>query len=175
MTFCKYVSIQLVVSKFIFERDSGKMLYRVLCIVFFFTATISARSQTASDSALAVVEQLFASMKQADTAKMRPLFAADAIMQTIADQKEDGSVVKGSTVEQFHQSVGKLQPGDADEQISKPVVLIDGALATVWAPYRFFFKGVFSHCGVNCFQLVRMQAGWKIQYLIDTRRKAPCN
>jgi len=47
-------------------------------------------------------------------------------------------------------------------------------MATVWAPYKFYYKGTFSHCGVDMFQLVRMKGGWKIVYLIDTRRKEPC-
>jgi len=54
------------------------------------------------------------------------------------------------------------------------VVKIDGPLAIVWTPYKFYFNGKFSHCGVNSFQLVRFNGVWKIQYLIDTRRRAGC-
>lgn len=147
----------------------------LVCIGLFFTAANSATAQTASDSALAVVKQLFVHMQQADTASMHQLFAADAVLQTIAVQNAGGAIVTASSLEQLLLSVSRLQPGDADEQIEKPLVHTDGVLASVWAPYRFFFKGVFSHCGVNSFQLIRMQAGWKIQYLVDTRRKAPCD
>lgn len=143
-------------------------------LLMLLTSTVL-QAQSAADSALAVVLQLFVSMKQADTAGMRPLFTADAVLQTIADQKEGGAQVKASSLQQLLQSVGRLQPGDADEQTGKPVVLVDGALATVWTPYRFYFKGAFSHCGVNSFQLVRMSNRWQIQYLIDTRRKVPCD
>ena len=54
------------------------------------------------------------------------------------------------------------------------VVKIDGALASVWTPYKFYFNGKFSHCGVNSFQLVRMNNTWKVQYIIDTRRRVGC-
>ncbi|HNA01067.1 MAG TPA: hypothetical protein PLN49_09415, partial [Ferruginibacter sp.] len=62
----------------------------------------------------------------------------------------------------------------ADERITFDVVRVDGALAIAWTPYKFYFNGKFSHCGVNSFQLVRFNGEWKIQYLIDTRRKAGC-
>jgi hypothetical protein len=47
-------------------------------------------------------------------------------------------------------------------------------MAAAWTPYRFYRNGEFSHCGVNSFQLVKMAEGWKIVYIIDTRRKEPC-
>ncbi|MFT2543406.1 hypothetical protein ACMWP9_36050, partial [Escherichia coli] len=62
----------------------------------------------------------------------------------------------------------------ADERIVFDVVKIDADLAIVWTPYQFYRNGTFSHCGVNSFQLVRLNGRWKIQYLIDTRRKTGC-
>jgi hypothetical protein len=44
-------------------------------------------------------------------------------------------------------------------------------MATVWTPYTFYYKGQYSHKGINSFQLVKLKEGWKIQYLIDTRYK----
>jgi hypothetical protein len=54
------------------------------------------------------------------------------------------------------------------------MVKADGALAVAWTPYKFYYKGNFSHCGIDSYQLVRINGIWKIQYLIDTRRKANC-
>ncbi|HUH33176.1 MAG TPA: hypothetical protein VLZ28_04430, partial [Daejeonella sp.] len=54
-------------------------------------------------------------------------------------------------------------------------VLIDDNLASVWTSYQFYIGDKFSHCGVNSFQLVKGKEGWKIVYLIDTRRKENCN
>jgi hypothetical protein len=53
-------------------------------------------------------------------------------------------------------------------------VKIDSDLAMVWAPYKFYVGEKFSHCGVDCFQLVKLNGQWKIQYLIDTRRRQGC-
>jgi hypothetical protein len=40
--------------------------------------------------------------------------------------------------------------------------------------YGFFLGDQFSHCGVNSFQLVRTEDGWKTIHLIDTRQQAGC-
>jgi hypothetical protein len=61
-----------------------------------------------------------------------------------------------------------------DERILDYQIKIDGALASAWTPYNFYVNGNFSHCGVNSFQLVKMDDVWKIVYIIDTRRKEPC-
>ncbi len=85
------------------------------------------------------------------------------------------TVVKNEMPEGFAKSVSSMPKGAADERISFETVKIDGPLALAWTPYSFYYDGKFSHCGVNSFQLVRFNGEWKIQYLIDTRRKQGCN
>jgi len=62
-----------------------------------------------------------------------------------------------------------------DERITFDLVKIDGELAMVWASYKFYLGEKFSHCGVDAFQLVKINNDWKIQYLIDTRRRQGCD
>jgi hypothetical protein len=83
--------------------------------------------------------------------------------------------VRAESVNDFAAFVAKSKKGIADERIEFGTILVDDNLASVWTPYQFYYDGKFSHCGVNSFQLVRGGEGWKIQYLIDTRRKQPCN
>ena len=131
------------------------------------------KAQFASDSIMAAVNSLFEGMKKADTNLLKNCFSSDAIMQTIQDNK--GIVkVSNESVADFIALVGKEKAGAADEQIMFETIKINGSLATVWAPYNFYYKGKFSHCGVNSFQLVRLNAGWKIQYIIDSRKKEGC-
>ena len=51
------------------------------------------------------------------------------------------------------------------------VVLTDGNIASVWAPYDFFSNGRFSHCGVDLFYLVKENKEWKIAHFGYTRNK----
>ena len=112
-------------------------------------------------------------MKTSDAVLLKSVFADSAVLQTI-ETRAGNTKVKTDAVAGFIESISKLPAGAADEQITFDVIKIDGALASVWTPYKFYFNGKFSHCGVNSFQLVRFNGEWKIQYLIDTRRRTDC-
>jgi hypothetical protein len=117
---------------------------------------------------------MFAAMKNADSAGLQSVFSESAVLQTISRNKEGQTIIRTQNLSDFGSSIEKLNAGDADERISFGAVHVDGALASVWTPYQFYFKGNFSHCGVNSFQLVRLNGEWKVQYIIDTRRKDNC-
>lgn len=131
-------------------------------------------AQMATDSVKATINQLFEAMIEADGAKLKNCFTDSAILQTITKNKEGKDIVKNEQVMSFVNMINSVQKGVADERIVFDVVKVDGPLAIVWAPYQFFRNGVYSHCGVNSFQLVQLNNQWKIQYLIDTRRKGNC-
>lgn len=133
-----------------------------------------AQAQTAEDSVKAVINQLFTGMKNADGSLLKQCFADTAIMQTIGASKEGKTIIRTEKVSEFIDFVQQQAKDAADERIEFGSILVDGSLASVWTPYKFYYKGKFSHCGVNSFQLVRIQGQWKIQYLIDTRRRQGC-
>ena len=130
--------------------------------------------QTAEDSVKTVVNKLFEAMKTGDAVLLKSTFADSAILQTITKSKEGKISVKNEEVAGFIDFVSKQPKGAADERIVFDVIKIDGPLAIVWTHYKFYFNGAFSHCGVNSFQLVKLNNEWKIQYLIDTRRRVGC-
>ncbi len=130
--------------------------------------------ETGEDSVKAVINNLFTGMKTADAALLKTCFADSMVLQTISRDKAGNLVVKNEDPAGFIDFVSKEAPGNADERITFDVVKVDGPLAIAWTPYKFYYKGQFSHCGVNSFQLVRFNGEWKIQYLIDTRRKQGC-
>ena len=131
-------------------------------------------AQTAEDSVKTVINRMFTGMKTADPDMLKTCFADSMVLQTISRNKEGELVVRNEDPAGFIDFIRKESPGNADERITYDVVKVDGPLAIAWTPYNFFYKGVFSHCGVNSFQLVRFNGEWKIQYLIDTRRKQGC-
>ena len=136
--------------------------------------TMSVNAQTAEDSVKAVINKMFEAMKNSDGTNLKSCFGDSVVFQTIARDKEGNVVVRNESVNDFVESINKMPKGAADERISFETIKIEGALAIVWAPYNFYFNGQFSHCGVNSFQVVRFNNGWKIQYIIDTRRKQDC-
>jgi hypothetical protein len=129
--------------------------------------------ETSEDSVKAVINTMFAAMKNSDTVLLKSCFADSMVLQTIGRNKE-GLVILTEKPSIFVESIGKLPAGDADERIVFETIKVDGPLAIAWTPYQFYYKGQFSHCGVNSFQLVRFNGVWKIQYIIDTRRRQGC-
>lgn len=128
-------------------------------------------SQTSDEDAVkSTVNQLFSGMKNSDSELIKKTFSNNAVLQTITKSGE----VKNESIDNFVISISKAEKGSLDEKISFSTVLVDGNLASVWTPYEFYYKGQFSHCGVNSFQLVKSNNEWKIQYIIDTRRKENC-
>ena len=149
-----------------------KRFFVLLTIIHLQSIVIHAQQKT-EDSVKAAVNKLFEAMKTADGAKLKTAFSDSAILQTISSQ--NGTVkVRTEPIAAFADIISKLPAGDADERIHFESVKIDGDLASVWTPYKFYYKGKFSHCGVNSFQLIRLNGEWKIQYIIDTRRKEGC-
>ena len=131
-------------------------------------------SQTVEDSVKTAVNKMFVGMKNADIGLLKSSFADSAILQTIAESKEGNIVVRNEGIAEFIDFVSKQSPGAADERITFETIKVDDPLAIAWTPYNFYYNGQFSHCGVNSFQLVRIKGEWKIQYIIDTRRKQGC-
>lgn len=131
-------------------------------------------AQTEEAQVKAVITQMFDGMRKADSISIMQAFAPNAIMQTIAKTKQQSDTIRGNTVEQFASSIARQKAGVLDERISFAQISIDGNLAQVWTPYQFFLNGTFSHCGVNAFDMVKLNGDWKIQYIIDTRRKEGC-
>jgi hypothetical protein len=149
-------------------KKSGLFLFLVISSIY------SLQAQTAEDSVKAVVNTLFEAMKTGDANALKNCFSDSAILQTIATNKSGQKFIKTEQVSGFSESVSKLPKGAADERISFETIRIDGPLAIVWTPYKFYFNGQFSHCGVNSFHLVKLNGSWKIHFLIDTRRKEHC-
>lgn len=136
--------------------------------------SVNASAQSVEDSVKATVNNLFTAMRNADPSAVAAVFSGNAVLQTISRDKDGKTVVKDEKVSEFAESLKRVKKDSADERITFEKILIDGPLATVWTPYNFYYNGAFSHCGVNSFQLVRIDGVWKIQYIIDTRRRAGC-
>ena len=138
-----------------------KKIFFLLIFSFYFA------QNTSEKEIIKPIENLFNAMKSADSLGVKNAFSGSAIMQTFGKNQE----IRTDKVEYFAKQVGASQAGDLDERFTISKILVDGNMASVWVPYQFYYKGNFSHCGVNSFQLAKINNEWKIQYIIDTRRK----
>ena len=139
-------------------------------LFFFLISSFSFAQNSVEKEVVKPIENLFQAMKSADSIGVKNAFSSSAILQTFDKNNE----IRTEKVEGFAKQVGSSKVGDLDERIIISKILIDGNMASVWVPYQFYYKGNFSHCGVNSFQLAKINNEWKIQYIIDTRRKDNC-
>ena len=152
-----------------------KQINILLLIVVLGFNKSAAQVKTEEDAVKATINRLFDGMRNADTTMLRNAFAAKNTLETIAKTKDGKFVVRTESLANFIKSIGTPHAEKYDERIVFTKILIDANLASVWTDYKFYVGDKFSHCGVNSFQLFKGDDGWKIIYLIDTRRKDNCN
>ncbi|SFG57239.1 nuclear transport factor 2 family protein [Pedobacter insulae] len=152
-----------------------KKFYILALILFIGISKNNAQTVNQEEDAVKqTINNLFDGMRNSDSTFLRKAFTPKSIMQTIAT-RDGKAMVRTESVDGFIKSVSAPHPEKYDERIVFTKVLIDGNLASVWTDYKFYVGDKFSHCGVNSFQLFKGDDGWKIIYLIDTRRKDNCN
>ncbi len=153
------------------------MIKKTYCnsMIFILTLlTVNVFGQGDEQAVKQVIDQLFKGMKTADTAVIRSTFYETPILQTVLVDKEGHTRVVTEPLDSFLLAVSTPHTEVYDERVVFDMVKVDGDLAMVWAPYQFYLGNIFSHCGVDTFQLVRWEGRWKILYLADTRRRLNC-
>lgn len=121
-----------------------------------------------------VVDKLFDGMRNGDSTAVRSVFTKQCTLTSISKNASDSTVTHKGTVDSFVKAVGTPHKNKWDERIYDVKISIDGPMAVVWAPYKFYAGEKFSHCGVNVFNLIKTGSGWKINDITDTRRKDAC-
>jgi len=146
-----------------------------LTILIVITSVQLYAQQTATDSIKQTISTLFDGMRKGDSTIVKSTFAKNMVLQSISDGKDGKAVLSTDNANDFARSVGTPHAQAYDERIVYDMIRIGGDLAIVWAPYKFYLGDKFHHCGVDSFQLMRTPAGWKIIYIVDTRRKTSCD
>ena len=141
----------------------------------FFSIACFAQEEFTELDAKYIIDTFFEGFHKGDTVKMRSVLAPVVGMQSVHSNKEGKHFVRSSDMDGFMKAIANRPTTDKwDERLLGYTVQIDGNLAHVWTPYEFWVNGNFSHCGANAFTLAKMDDGWKIVHLIDSRRKASC-
>lgn len=122
----------------------------------------------------AVINRFFEGMEKGDTALLKSTCTATMVLQTYMADKDGKMQVYTEEFSDFMAMVATPNTDQYDERIKFEAIQAEKSLASVWTPYSFYINGKRSHCGTNSFQLVKTGEGWKIQYIIDTRRKQGC-
>ena len=146
----------------------------VLITVFAMMLSASAFGQAADDkkAVLGVVNELFAQMRAANAAGILATGTPENQLVGIRKTKEGKTRIDVIGAEAFTKFFTK--PDAVEELMYAPNVEISGDWAMVWGRYVFFIGDKISHCGINQFNLVRTEAGWKIANGASTMNASDC-
>ena len=139
-----------------------------------FTLSPALQAQDEAAAVKKTIETLFDGMRAGDSSMVHSVMMDTVIMQTIAANRQGKIVLSEGSLQNFLNSVGTPHKDVYDERILDYEIKIDGPMASAWTPYEFYVGERFSHCGVNSFQLMKTDEGWKMIYLVDTRRRQGC-
>ncbi|GGH18859.1 nuclear transport factor 2 family protein [Mucilaginibacter phyllosphaerae] len=130
--------------------------------------------QTDKEDIKKTITTMFDAMRKGDSSLLRSVFAEGIVFQSAGAKKDGSMVLENEKPDGFIKAVGTPHKEIWDERITWGDIKIDGPLASAWTPYKFYLGSKFSHCGVDFYQLMKTKSGWKIIYIVDTRRTDNC-
>ncbi len=151
-----------------------RFLYTILVLSAFCTSGL-AQYEGVEKEVMKPIHAMFNGMALGDSAMISAQFEKEITMATIFRNQEGKSVLRReNSLDGFLKAVaGKHEP--YNEPIWNVSIKIEGDLALVSCDYAFYLGNTFSHCGIDAWQLIKRDNGWKIFHLVDTRKKEGCD
>jgi hypothetical protein len=146
----------------------------ILSFTIFLTTELFAQ-QLSTATIKQTINTMIDAMRKGDSTLLRSVLTKDMDLQSITIDKTGKLLLSTKTADGLVTQIATPHMDEYDERIVFGDIKIDGPLASVWTPYRFYLGTTFSHCGVNFFQLARMDDGWKIIHIAYTIMKDNCN
>lgn len=144
----------------------------LLCLAFLGTTPLLAQKEAKPEKAIkAVINLFFEGLEKGDSTLLRNTCTAAPVLQTYMKDKDGQLKVFTEDFNEFVAFISVPSKDKYKEVIEFEAIHVEEALASVWTPYTFYLNDKVSHSGTNSFQLVKTEDGWKIQYILDTRRK----
>lgn len=151
--------------------NSRILIGALLGLLLFTNVTIAQNDEQDIKKAIMT---MFDGMRAGDSAMVHSVFAEEVAFQRVQETRDGKVRLISSDFNNFLKAVGTPHDKVWDERIEFGPILIDGKMASVWTPFKFYLGDQFSHCGVNSFRLYKTEAGWKIFHLVDTNRRDNC-
>lgn len=124
------------------------------------------------EEVLKAVQDFFDAMAARDAEAMRRVTLPEG--RFFSMREEQGAAhMRSITNAEFAQQLAAAKENFL-ERMWKPQVLRHGRIAVVWTPYDFHRDARFSHCGVDAFNLVKTDEGWKITGGVYTVEPTGC-
>ena len=140
-----------------------------LLLILLLIPLMQAEAQSEEEAVLHVVQQFFDVLAEKDTALARTILLPECHSHSIR-VKPEGSEVRSHHLLDFMKDLPD-QKNRFKEIMHNPKVMIHKQLAVVWTSYNFHVNGEYSHKGVDAFNLLKTDSGWKIASIVYTVEK----
>ncbi len=149
----------------------------IIVVAFFSYSLTHAQTNAEKDSVaiMQVIIDVFEGMRTNDSSKVSQHMHPRVKMQSVNLDGENTKISEIGEASGWLEAVGRPKSKIWDERTFNYKLQTKDKLASVWMDYAFYVGGQFSHCGVNSFQLVKINEKWKIIYIIDTRKQQDCD
>ncbi len=141
-------------------------LLLALCLL---CAPLRAEEAVEIKAVTGTVQKLFDAMAAKDGAAIKALVLPGTSLSAL---RANGQTTV-TPIEKFIETISTAQ-GSLAERMWDPKVLVEGNIATLWAPYDFHRDGKFTHCGIDVVNLLKTPEGWKIAGLSYTVIQQGC-
>lgn len=122
-------------------------------------------------AAVAATQKLFDAMAAQDAEALRAVLLPGTMLTAVRSAANGETRVSRISAEDF---IKGLRPGEHEAMWSPRVSLRGDILATVSGPYEFQLDGKTSHCGIDVFDLVKVDGQWKVAALTWTYEPTAC-
>ncbi len=123
-------------------------------------------AQSPKDEVLKTGQAVFEAMARRDTVELKRLVHPAAHLIATAGAG-DSAAAHVSTRGQFLLAVATMAAVPIERMWNAEVRVSEG-VASIWTQYDFHLGTVWSHCGIDSFQLVKTAAGWQVTSIVYT-------
>lgn len=123
-------------------------------------------AQTAEEDAEAAARAVLEGISEGNVDLLMETMHPEGFLLAVPDQ----GAPRRQELDAFFESL-RGSEGRYLERMWEATVLVDGPIASVWAPYDFHIDGQFSHCGTDTFQLVLEEDRWRVLSVIYTMHR----
>lgn len=144
-------------------------------LFIFISVSVFAQDKLEKHPAVRAVEIFFSGFHSGDTLLMSSVLVDKAKLYTATTRASGENILSETPMDNLLKAITKRPATDIwKEKLTDTLLHTDGNLAMVWAPYAFSRNDQFSHCGANLFTVVKLDSGWKIMSITDSRRQDDC-
>ena len=125
------------------------------------------------EAVLKVVDTFLLAVGNGDRELQKSVELADGLLAIYRTKDGVASPVRRMPASDFQKPTPDHDP--FVEMYWSPKVDVRGSFAQVWSPYLLRDNGATVHCGINAFQLVKLEGAWKIQSALSSMEPGACD